>query len=129
MKSLCNLHLAHELSSECVDDTSNGRSLPLADEVEIEHTLHSLGLHTAGRRSVLPIPSFTCGGLREENLLDKTSCLWVEESVSCLWAQRSAGSRESLNVVVRRKVLLVSIDTVHCCGSHDFGLLLWRLSK
>lgn len=40
------VHLAHELATECVDDTSNGRSLALADEVEVEHTLHSLGLKT-----------------------------------------------------------------------------------
>lgn len=45
-------HLADELATEGVDDTGNGRSLALANEVEVEHTLHRLGLEAAvkGRR-------------------------------------------------------------------------------
>ena len=39
-------HFAHELATECVDDTSNGGCLPLADEVEVEHSLHGAGLQT-----------------------------------------------------------------------------------
>ena len=44
---MANAHFAHELTAECVDDTSNRGGLALADEVEVEHTLHSLGLQTA----------------------------------------------------------------------------------
>jgi hypothetical protein len=41
-------HFANELTAECVNDTRNGRSLALANEVEVEHALHGLGLHAAG---------------------------------------------------------------------------------
>ena len=40
------IHLAHELATEGVDDTGDGRSGTLADEVEVKHTLNSPGLHT-----------------------------------------------------------------------------------
>jgi hypothetical protein len=39
-------HFADELTTEGVDDTGNGGGATLADEVEVEHTLHSAGLHT-----------------------------------------------------------------------------------
>jgi hypothetical protein len=35
------------LTAECVDDTSDGGLLALADEVEVEHALHSTGLQSA----------------------------------------------------------------------------------
>jgi hypothetical protein len=41
------LHLADELTTESVDDTGHRRLLALANEVEVKHTLHSLGLHAA----------------------------------------------------------------------------------
>lgn len=41
------VHLADELTTESVDDTGYGRSGTLADEVEIEHALHSSWLHAA----------------------------------------------------------------------------------
>src|ERR1700709_754323 len=47
-----NLHLAHELAAKGVDDAGHRRSLPLADEVEIEHALHSSWLETAVHRHV-----------------------------------------------------------------------------
>lgn len=40
------LHLANELATKSVDDTSNRRSATLANEVEVEHALHGSGLHT-----------------------------------------------------------------------------------
>ena len=40
-------HLADELAAEGVDDTGDGGSLALADEVEVEHALDGLGLHAA----------------------------------------------------------------------------------
>jgi hypothetical protein len=43
------LHLADELTTESVDDTSDGRLLALANEVEVKHTLDGLGLHSAMR--------------------------------------------------------------------------------
>ena len=39
------VHLADELTTESVDDTSHGRSRTLADEVKVEHALDSSGLH------------------------------------------------------------------------------------
>lgn len=41
------------MSAECVDDTRNGGSLALADEVEIEHALNSSCLKAADLLSVL----------------------------------------------------------------------------
>lgn len=38
------LHLADELASESIDDSCHRRGLALADEVEIEHALHSTRL-------------------------------------------------------------------------------------
>lgn len=43
--NLLNLHLAHELAAKSVDDTGDGGSGTLADEVEIEHALYSSRLH------------------------------------------------------------------------------------
>lgn len=41
------LHLADELTTESVDDTSDRGLLALADEVEVKHALDGLGLHAA----------------------------------------------------------------------------------
>jgi hypothetical protein len=41
------LHLADELTAECVNNTGDGRLLALADEVEVKHALDGLGLHSA----------------------------------------------------------------------------------
>lgn len=43
------VHFADELAAECVNDTSNGGLLALADEVEVEHALHGTGLQAAVR--------------------------------------------------------------------------------
>jgi len=40
------IHLADELTAKSVDDAGNGRSGSLANEIEIEHALDSLWLHT-----------------------------------------------------------------------------------
>lgn len=74
------VHLADELTAECVDDTCNRGGFALADEVEVEHALHSSGLET----------------------VDEASCLVVEQGVSGVRAQGSAGSCESTDVVVSR---------------------------
>ena len=42
-----NTHFANELTSERVNNTGYGRRLALANEVEIEHALHSTRLETA----------------------------------------------------------------------------------
>lgn len=76
----CYSHLAHELTAKCVDDTSNGRGLALADVVEVEHTLHSLGLQP----------------------VDEASRLVVEKKMLARWTQWPRGSTESLDVLVRR---------------------------
>lgn len=123
------LHLADELTAKGVDDTGDGGSLALADEVEVEHSLHSSRLHTAVLLSESPLavvmlctwlPSWSGRPRSPGNLLDETSCLWVEESVLCLRAQRPAGSGEALDVVVGGEAVM-SVDTVwrsggHCCG-------------
>lgn len=72
------VHLADELTTEGVDDTSDRGNLSLADEVEVKHALDSLGLQT----------------------VDETSRLGVEEGVRRSRAQRSAGSREAGDVVI-----------------------------
>ena len=41
------VHLAYELPAKGVDDTRHGRSAALADEVEVEHSLHRPWLETA----------------------------------------------------------------------------------
>lgn len=62
------------------------------------------------------------------DLLDETSCLWVEESVLWVWAQRPAGSGKALDVVVGGEVVVVAIDAVggavrgrHCDCSSEVG--------
>jgi hypothetical protein len=51
-----NVHFAHELTAESINDTGNGRSLALADEVEVEHALDSSWLEAAVKMvSVWPI--------------------------------------------------------------------------
>lgn len=49
------VHLAHELTTEGVDDTGNGGGLALADEVEIEHALNSSWLETVHEASCLVV--------------------------------------------------------------------------
>lgn len=39
------VHLAHELTTEGVDDTGHGGGRALANEVKVEHALHGSGLH------------------------------------------------------------------------------------
>lgn len=72
------VHLADELAAECVDDTGNGRRLAFADEVEVEHALHSLGLQA----------------------VHEASRLVVEEHVLSRWAHWPAGCCEAADVVV-----------------------------
>ncbi len=72
------VHLGHELTTEGVDDTSNGWGGTLADEVEIQHSLDSSWLET----------------------IDETSGLVVEESSLRVWTQRSAWSRKTTDVVI-----------------------------
>ena len=84
------VHLAHELTTECVDNTGNGGSCALADEVEVEHALDSSWLQT----------------------VNEASCLVVEEGVFGTRRERSAGSCESLDLVVGRQ-------TSRCCSAID----------
>ena len=93
------IHLLHELTTECVDDAGYGRSLALADEVEVEHTLHGSRLKTAAALSV-PSLQYRAAHLRQF-LLDETSCLWVEKCVFWVRAHWSARRSESLDVIVR----------------------------
>jgi len=72
------VHLADELTTECVDDTGDGRSLSLADKVKVEHTLDSARLQT----------------------VDETSGLWVEEEVLWVWGCRPCWSSEAGDLVV-----------------------------
>ena len=74
------VHLAHELTSECVDDTCHGWGFTLADKVEIEHALDGSWLKT----------------------VDKASCFVVEKRMFGTRAQWSAWSCETTNVVICR---------------------------
>ena len=107
------VHLADELAAEGVNDTSDGRLLALADEVEVKHALDGLGLHSA-----VAIVSGILGVLytfcNEGNLLDETSCLGVEELVVGLRSECSAGRGEACDVVVGRGGLAVG----HSSRSH-----------
>jgi hypothetical protein len=96
------VHFADELAAECVDDTSNGGLLALADEVEVEHTLHGTGLQAAVRTLLAK-----AYGMQVEagSLLDKASCLGVEEGVRGRRGQRTAGSLKTTDVVVGRQAL------------------------
>jgi putative heme iron utilization protein len=71
------IHLANELATKSVDDTSNRRCATLANEVEVEHALHGSGLHT----------------------VYEASRLVVEESVSER-REHSAGGFEASDVVI-----------------------------
>lgn len=94
------VHLADELSAEGIDDAGDGRGLALADEVEIQHALHSPRLET----------------------VNEASCLVVEESVRRQRAQRAAGSSKALDLVVGRQVL-AAIGTGGCHGENRVRLL------
>jgi hypothetical protein len=95
------------LTAESVDNTGNGGLGSLANEVEIEHALDGSGLKT----------------------VDEASRLVGEESVLRKRAQRSAGSRETLDVVVSRQA--VGGSGSHCkyrnrrCERVE-GLRRWR---
>ena len=92
----CCLHLLNELTTESVDDTSDGWSGALADEVKVEHALHSTRLHA----------------------IDETSRLGVEEQVLWVWAGRSGGSSKAADVVV----WLLRVST-HSIGDGGAGAL------
>lgn len=72
------VHLADELSTKGIDDARNGWCGALADEVEIEHALHSSWLEA----------------------VHEASGLVVEEGVLSTRAQRTAGSSEAADVVI-----------------------------
>jgi hypothetical protein len=72
IQGLCNdlyAHLADELATEGVDDTGYGGGLALADEVEIEHTLHSSRLQTAVKR--IRLTKFCEHFRRKETILSR----------------------------------------------------------
>jgi hypothetical protein len=58
------VHLGDELSSEGVDDSCYGRSLALADEVEIQHSLACLGLQSVDEGSRLGVEQSVLRGRR-----------------------------------------------------------------
>jgi hypothetical protein len=89
-------HFADELTAEGVDDTSNGGGATLADEVEVEHTLHGTGLHTT------VFWSMECAILNDErgNSLDEASCLVVEQGVLGDRAEEARRRVEAGDVVV-----------------------------
>lgn len=89
------IHLAHELTTEGVDDTGDGGSGTLADEVEVKHTLDSPGLHTTVA-DCQPEQLSTATG---RHLLYEASRLVVEEGVAERRAH-TAGGVEAGDVVV-----------------------------
>ena len=95
------VHLADELATKGVDDTSHGGSGPLADEVKVQHTLDSSGLHTTETVVNHDIPCQLCG---PSDLLYEASCLVVEESVGER-REHTAGRVETGDVVVGRQVI------------------------
>lgn len=98
------VHLADELTTEGVDDTGNRRGLALADEVEIQHALDGTGLET----------------------IDEASGLVIEESVRRKRAQRSAGSSETLDLVVGGEAL-GALGTVRRRLSHGCIVIIDRV--
>ena len=98
------VHLADELSTEGVDNTSNGGGLALADEVEIQHALDGSGLQT----------------------IDEAACLLMEKGVLRKRAQWPTGSRETLDLVVGRQAIVATSGS-HCVllsslvGSEETG--------
>lgn len=89
---VCNVHLADELATKSIDDTSNGRSGSLADEVEVEHALDGPGLHATALVRLN-------GGVVTTDLLDEASCLVVEEGVGER-REDAAGRAETGDVIV-----------------------------
>ena len=104
------VHFADELTTECVDDTGDGRSSTLAYEVKVHHALDSLWLHTTVQLLAFGL---TDGGVRV-GLLDKASCLVVEQSMAH-GAHCSRGGLEAYNVLVGIVGLLRSQAAV-CTG-------------
>lgn len=98
------IHLADELAAESVDNASNRRGAALADEVKVEHALHSSWLHSA----VVSSHQYFLSHQRSPTyhyLLDETSCLVVEKSVF-EGSQGTAWSRKATNIVVGREVAI-----------------------
>ena len=96
------VHLANELATEGVDDTSHGGSGPLADEVKVQHTLDSSGLHaTVGQLLTM---AFCANCVVTSDLLYEASCLVVEEGVGER-REHTAGGFETSDVVVGRQVI------------------------
>jgi len=112
LQRLLYAHLADELAAEGVDDTGDRRSLALADEVEIEHALHRSRLQAAVRTVV----STAVSKNHREYLLDKASCLGVEEGVVRGRAHRPTWSCETADVVVGRVGIESSIGAVCASG-------------
>lgn len=95
------------LSAKRVNDTCNGRSFTLADEVEVEHALHGSCLESAVLLSALHSHHLSPSS-RWMDSLHETSRFGVEKCVRRSWAQRAAGRNESLDVVVGREAWLRS---------------------
>ena len=95
------VHLADELATKGVDDTSHGGSGPLADEVKVQHTLDGSGLHTTVGQLLTMAFRANCA---IHHLLYEASCLVVEESVGER-REHTAGRVETGDVVVGRQVI------------------------
>lgn len=102
-------HFANELTAEGVDDTGNGGSATLANEVEVEHTLHSARLHTAISGQLM----FLQRAIEWNYSLDEASCLGVEESVLFEGAEEARGRVEAGDVVVGRLNAVRGSDRRH----------------
>lgn len=88
-------HFAHELTAESVNDTGNRWGLPLADEVEIEHTLNCAWLQAA----MIAVRKYPHRSFWRHSLYE-ASCLVVEEHMLSWRAHWPARSLESADVVV-----------------------------
>ena len=97
------VHLANELATEGVDDTGDGGSGALADEVKVEHALHGSGLHATIAGQFFCSISLARFRASRADLLYEASCLVVEESVVC-GRENTAGRGEAGNVVVGRLI-------------------------
>lgn len=84
------------MTAKGVDDAGNGGGAALANEVKVEHTLHSAGLHSAGNLESIGILE----GADRQNSLYKASCLVVEQSVLLEGAQKAGRRVEAGDVIV-----------------------------
>ena len=96
------VHLANELATKGVDDTSHRGSGPLADEVKVQHTLDGSGLHTTVGQLLTTVFRANC--VIPSDLLYEASCLVVEEGVGER-REHAAGGLETSDVVVGRQVI------------------------